>query len=134
MHDNLQILRCFMFNYVNRNPFGQKIESAVSTGQGQEQKQNQQQDDEDAKYLEEDDNDEVLISNRPELTEEDIIFLTEQYISKLKSEHTGEDKIQKKLDKFLEKFNAKRFMKQNPNMTVSDFHMIMFNETAGLLN
>jgi hypothetical protein len=123
-----------MFNYVNRNPFGQKIESAVSTGQNQQQKQEQQQDDEDTRYLEEDDNDEVSISKRPELTEEDVIFLTEQYISKLKSENEGNDKVQKKLDKFLEKFNVKRFMKQNPNMTASDFHMIMFNETSGLVN
>ena len=123
-----------MFNYVNRNPFGQKIESAVSTGQNQQQKQNPQQDDEETKYLEEDDKDEVSISKRPELTEEEVIFLVGQYISKLKSEHEGNEKIQKNLDKFLDRFNVKRFMKQNPNMTVSDFNMIMFNETSGLLS
>ena len=131
---NLQIVGYIMFNYVNRNPFGQKIESAVSTGQGQQQNQNGQQEEEEKRYLEEEDNDKVSISKLPELSEEDVIFLVNQYITKLKSEHSKNDKILKKLDKFLEKFNPKRFIKQNPNMTISDFNMIMFNETANLLN
>ena len=37
------------------------------------------------------------------------------------------------LDKFLEKFDVKKFMKRNPNMTSPDFHMVMYNETCGLL-
>ena len=39
-----------------------------------------------------------------------------------------------KLDKYLKKFDVKKFMKRNPNMTSPDFHMIIYNETYGLLN
>ena len=28
----------------------------------------------------------------------------------------------------------KKFMKKNPNMTSPDFYMVMYNETAGLVN
>lgn len=122
-----------MFNFVNGNPFGQKIESAVSTGQENKRQQQNQDKDEERKYLEEDDNDEVSIAQRPVLTEDDVIYLTNEYISKLKSEHENEPKIIQKLDKYLAKFDVKKFMKSNPNMTASDFHMVMFNETSGLL-
>ncbi len=122
-----------MFNYVNGNPFGQKIESAVSTGQGQQQKKQNNKDDEEKRYLEDDDQDKVNIRQLPELTEEDVLYLTREYISRLKSEHEGEDKIIQKLDKFLDKFDVKRFMKNNPNMTAADFHMVMFNETSNLV-
>ena len=54
-----------MFNYVNNNPFGQRIESAVSTGQEHKQRQQQQQDKE-KKYLEDEDNDEVSLAPLPE--------------------------------------------------------------------
>lgn len=123
-----------MFNFVNRNPFGQKIESAVSTGGEKQQKQQNQDKDEEKKYLEEEDNDEVTIAQRPILTEDDVLYLTKEYISKLKSEHENEPKVIQKLDKFMSKFDVKKFMKNNPDMTTSDFNMIMYNETAELIN
>ncbi|MBO6180584.1 hypothetical protein J6O86_02740 [bacterium] len=123
-----------MFNFVNGNPFNQKIESAVSTGQ-ENKRQNQQQNDKDERrLLDEDDNDEVSISQRPELTEDDVIYLLNEFITKRKNEHENEPKILEKLDKYKSKFDAKKFMKSNPHLTVSDFNMIMYNETAGILN
>ncbi len=122
-----------MFNYVSGNPFNQKIESAVSTGQENKRQNQQQQQDEERRYLEDDDNDEVSIAQRPELSEDDVLYLTREYISKLKSEHSESEKVIQKLDKFLDKFDVKKFMKRNPHMTVGDFNMIMFNETSGLL-
>ncbi len=123
-----------MFNFVNGNPFNQKIESAVSTGQ-ENKRQNQQQNDEDERrLLDEDDNDEVSISQRPELTEDDVIYLLNEFITKRKNEHENEPKILEKLDKYKCKFDVKKFMKSNPHLTVSDFNMIMYNETAGILN
>lgn len=121
-----------MFNSVN-NPFGQRIESALSTGQDKHQKQEQQKDEE-KRYLEDDDKDEVQISKLPELTEDDVIYLTKEYISKLKNEHSANEKVIQKLDKFMEKFDVKKFMKRNPGMTPADFHMIMYNETISLLS
>lgn len=122
-----------MFNFVNGNPFNQKIESALSTGQENKRQQQNQQQDEERNYLDDDEQDEVSISQRPTLTEEEVMYLTREYIDKLKSEHSGEEKIVQKLDKFMAKFDVKKFMKRNPDMTVSDFNMIMFNETADLL-
>jgi len=122
-----------MFNSVN-NPFGQRIESAISTGQDKKQNQQNQKQDEEKKYLENDDKDEVKISSLPSLSEDDVIFLTNQYIEKLKSENQENEKTIQKLDKFLKNFNVKKFMKQNPNMTSSDFYMLMYNETANLVN
>ena len=60
--------------------------------------------------------------------------MTQSYIAKLKSENEGNEKTIQKLDKFLAKFDVKKFMKQNPNMTSADFHMVMFNETINLVN
>ena len=77
--------------------------------------------------------DEVLIGGQPILTEDEVLSMTRQYISKLKSEHEDNEKIQKKLDKYLDNFDVKKFMKKNPNMTSPDFYMIMFNETEGLV-
>ena len=45
-----------MFNSVN-NPFGQRIESAISTGQDKQQKGQEQQKDEEKRYLENDEKD-----------------------------------------------------------------------------
>lgn len=120
-----------MFNSIS-NPFGQKIESAISTGQERKQHQQERQQEE-KKYIEEEDNDEVDISPLPALTEDDIIYLTKNYIEKLKTENANNPKTIEKLDKFLAKFNVKKFMKQNPNMTSSDFYMVMYNEVANLL-
>lgn len=121
-----------MFNSVN-NPFGQKIESAISTGQEKRQQKQEQQQEKEKRYLENDDKDEVKIGGLPILTEEEILALTKNYINNLKSENEGNDKAIEKLDKFLTKFDVKKFMKRNPNMTAADFHMVMFNETAGLV-
>ena len=59
--------------------------------------------------------------------------MTRNYIGNLKSENEGKEKVIEKLDKFLAKFDVKKFMKRNPNMTAADFHMVMYNETSGLL-
>ncbi len=122
-----------MFNAVN-NPFGQRIESAISTGQEKRQHQQNQQQNEEKKYLENGDKDEVKIGGMPILTEDEVQAMTENYIAKLKSENEGNTKVIEKLDKYLKKFDVKKFMKRNPNMTSPDFHMIMYNETYGLLN
>ena len=124
-----------MFNYVSGNPFKQKIESTMSTGQENQQNNNQNQDKKDEKnYLEDDDRDEVKIAALPILEEDDIIYLTNEYINNLKSEHSDNPKIVERLDKYLGKFDVKKFMKDNPDMTRADFHMIMFNETNHLIN
>ncbi|MDE6138751.1 MAG: hypothetical protein K2F57_04700 [Candidatus Gastranaerophilales bacterium] len=123
-----------MFNSVN-NPFGQqRIESAISTGQDRQQKGQEQQKDEEKRYLENDEKDEVKLGGLPILTEEEILFMTKSYIEKLKSENQEREKVIQKLEKFLAKFDVKKFMKQNPNMTSADFHMIMFNETIKIIN
>lgn len=122
-----------MFNAVN-NPFGQRIESAISTGQEKHQRQQNQQQNEEKKYLENDDKDEVKIGGMLILTEDEVQAMTENYIAKLKSENEGNTKVIEKLDKYLKKFDVKKFMKRNPNMTSPDFHMIIYNETYGLLN
>ena len=121
-----------MFNSVN-NPFGQKIESAISTGQEKRQQRQDQQQEKEKRYLENDDKDEVKIGGLPILTEEEILALTKNYINNLKSENESNEKVIEKLDKFLDKFDVKKFMKQNPNMTNADFYMVMFNETANLI-
>ena len=121
-----------MFNSVN-NPFGQRIESTISTGQDKQHQQQEQQQEEERRYLEEDDNDEVKISPLPELTEEQVKYMIQEYIAKLKSEHQDNDKVIQKLDKFLANFDVKKFMKQNPNMTSADFYMVMFNETSNIV-
>lgn len=123
-----------MFNFVNGNPFNQKIESAVSTGQENKRQQQQQKDEEERRLLDEDDNDEISISNRPELTEDEILYLLNEYINKRKNEHENEPKIAEKLDRYKSKFDVKKFMKRNPHLTISDFNMIMFNELSGILN
>lgn len=120
-----------MFNSVN-NPFGQRIESAISTGQEKRQQQQEQQKEE-KKYLENDDKDQVQIGALPPLTEEELITMTHMYINRLKSENEGRDKVIEKLDKFLAKFDAHKFLKQHPGMTSADFHMLMFNETANIV-
>lgn len=123
-----------MFNFVNGNPFNQKIESALSAGQENKRQQEQQKKDEERRLLDEDDNDEISISQRPELSEDEILYLLNEYITKRKNEHEKESKIIEKLDKYKNKFDVKKFMKRNPHLTISDFNMIMFNELSGILN
>jgi len=67
------------------------------------------------------------------LTEDEVLAMTKSYIAKLKDEHSENEKAQKKLDKYLENFDIKKFMKKNPNMTSPDFYMVMFNETESLV-
>lgn len=122
-----------MFNYVSGNPFNQKIESALSAGQENKRQQQQKKEDE-RRLLDDDDNDEISISQRPELTEDEILYLLNEYISKRKNEHENEPKTLEKLDNYKNKFDVKRFMKRNPHLTISDFNMIMFNELSGILN
>ena len=122
-----------MFNSVN-NPFGQRIESAISTGQDKQRQKQDQQKDEEKRYLENDEKDEVKLGGMPILTEDEVLTMTQNYIARLKDENSDKPKAIEKLDKYLAKFDVKKFMKQNPNMTSPDFHMIMYNETAGLIN
>ncbi|MCI1273684.1 MAG: hypothetical protein LKG27_04530 [Clostridiaceae bacterium] len=121
-----------MFNSVN-NPFNnQRITSSTSSDSNKHHEQQQQQQKE-KNLLEEEEQDEVKIGGMPILTEDDVIFLVNDYITKLKGEHSDNEKIVQKLDKYLAKFDVKKFMKQNPNMTSPDFYMVMFNETEGLV-
>ena len=120
-----------MFNSVN-NPFSRSVSSSTSSdSNGKRQKEEPKE--ELKKYLEEDESDEVKIGGLPLLTEEDIIYMTNSYINKLKEEHSGSEKVVKKLDKYLSNFDVKKFMKKNPNLTSPDFYMIMYNETEGIL-
>ena len=59
--------------------------------------------------------------------------MTRGYINNLKQEHEDNEKIVKKLEKYLEKFDVKKFMKKNPNLTSPDFYMVMYNETESLI-
>ncbi len=120
-----------MFNSVN-NPFNQKIESSTSSDSNKHQKPREQKKEE-KKYLEQEEQDEVKIGGLPLLTEDEILMMTKSYINNLKSEHQDNQKIINKLDKFLENFDVKKFMKKNPCMTSPDFYMVMYNETEGLV-
>lgn len=121
-----------MFNNVN-NPFGNRTISSSTSSDSNGRRQKEDPKEELKKYIDEDEPDEVLIGGQPILTEEEVLAMTRQYIAKLKSEHEGNEKVQKKLDKYLENFDVKKFMKKNPNMTSPDFYMVMFNETEGLV-
>ncbi len=120
-----------MFNSVN-NPFNKKIESSTSSDSNKHQ-QPREQKKEEKKYLEQEEQDEVKIGGLPLLTEEEVLSMTKAYINNLKNEHTDNPKIINKLEKYLENFDTKKFMKKNPNMTSPDFYMVMYNETEGLV-
>lgn len=120
------------FNNVNNSFENRAISSSTSSdSHGRRQKEDPKE--ELKKYIDEDEPDEVLIGGQPILTEDEVVAMVNQYIAKLKSEHEDNEKIQKKLDKYLEHFDIKKFMKKNPNMTSPDFYMVMFNETEGLV-
>ena len=121
-----------MFNSVN-NPFGNRSVSSSTSSDSNGKKQKEQPKEELKKYLEEDEADEVRIGGLPLLTEDDIIYMTNSYINKLKDENSDNEKVVKKLDKYITNFDVKKFMKKNPNLTSADFYMIMYNETEGLL-
>ena len=120
-----------MFNSVN-NPFNRRIESSTSSDTNSRQQKQQEQKQSERKLLDEENSDEVKIGGQPVLTEEDIIYWVKEYISKLKSEKPDDEKFIQRADKWLEKFDVKKFMKRNPNITISDFHMVMFMETETL--
>lgn len=121
-----------MFNNVN-NPFNKAVSSSTSSdSHGRRQKEETKK--ELKKYLEEEEADEVRIGGLPILTEDEVFAMTKSYIAKLKDEYKNNEKTVKKLDKYLEKFDIKKFMKKNPDMTSPDFYMVMYNETEGLLN
>lgn len=121
-----------MFNSVN-NPFGNRAISSSTSSDSNGKRQKEQPKEELKKYLEEEESDEVKIGGLPILTEDDIIYMTKSYINKLKDENSTREKVVKKLDKYLDNFDVKKFMKKNPNLTSSDFYMIMYNETEGIL-
>ena len=121
-----------MFNNVN-NPFSNRAVSPSTSSDSNRRRQKEDPKEELKKYIDEDEPDEVKIGGLPLLTEDEVLAMTNSYIANLKSEHEDNEKIIKKLDKYLEKFDVKKFMKKNPNMTSPDFYMIMFNETEGLV-
>lgn len=116
------------------NPFGnRKIESSTSSDSNKKHQQ-QEQPKQEKKYLEQEEPDEVRLGGMPILTEDEILYMTQNYINNLKSEHEDSPKIVQKLDRYLEKFDVQKFMKRNPNITSPEFHMVMFNETDGLIH
>ena len=119
-----------MFNSVN-NPFNRAIESSTSSDSGKKQKE-QQQEKKEKRFLDEDEPDEVKIGGRPILTEDEIRYMVNDYSQKIKQEHENEPKVIEKADKFLAKFDIKKFMKRNPNMTAPDFYMVMYSETESI--
>lgn len=125
-----------MFNFINnffKSAENQTVENSASSDDGDHKKEREQKKEE-KKYLEQEEQDEVRIGGYPMLTEEEVLSMTYSYVSKLKEDNADNEKIVKKLDKFLENFNVQKFMKNNPNMTSPDFYMVIFNETSGLLN
>lgn len=125
-----------MFNFINnmfRSAEQQAVESSNSSDDGDHKKEREQKKEE-KKYLEQEEADEVRIGGKPELTEEEVMALTVDYISKLKANNADNEKVVKKLDRYLEEFNVKKFMKNNPHMTHPDFYMVIFNETDRLVN
>ncbi len=123
-----------MFNFINnlfRTAEQTPVESSASSDEGGHRKE-QEQKKEQKKYLEQEEPDEVKIGGRPELTEDEVMSMTYDYVNKLKDANEGNDKVISKLDKYLANFNVKKFMKNNPHMTYPDFYMVIFNETDPL--
>ena len=121
-----------MFNNVN-NPFAQRQVSSSTSSDSNGKRQKEDPKKELKKYIDEDEPDEVKIGGLPILTEDEVFAMVKSYIAKLKSENEDNEKVINRLDKYLEKFDIKKFMKKNPNMTSPDFYMVMYNETEGLI-
>jgi hypothetical protein len=121
-----------MFNNVN-NPFAQRQVSSSTSSDSNGKRQKEDPKKELKKYIDEDEPDEVKIGGLPILTEDEVYAMVKSYIAKLKSENEDNEKAIKKLDSYLEKFDIKKFMKKNPNMTSPDFYMVMYNETEGIV-
>lgn len=120
-----------MFNSVN-NPFGRRIESSTSSDTNGRREKGQEQPERERKLLDEEEQDEVRIGGLPLLTEDDIIYMVNQYIGNIKRDYEDDEKVQQKADKWLAKFDVKKFMKRNPTLTSADFYMIMFSETESI--
>ncbi|MBR6098884.1 hypothetical protein IKP85_03985 [bacterium] len=121
----------YMFNSVN-NPFNRRIESSTSSDKNGNQQRQQEQKQPERNLLDEESEDEVKIGGRPIMTEDDIIAMTKSYIARIKEENGDDEKLNEKADKWLARFDVKKFMKQNPSITISDFNMIMYSETESL--
>jgi hypothetical protein len=121
-----------MFNSVG-NPFNKKIESSTSSDKNKQQKE-QEKKEQERRLLDEDEPDEVRLGGMPLLTEDDIKYLVKNYVDKLKDEHAEREKVVQKLANYLAKFDVQKFMKRNPNLTISDFYMVMFNEVEGIVS
>ena len=128
---NLKIVRHHMFNSVN-NPFKRTIESSTSSDKNKHQNQ-QEKKEQEKKYLEQEEQDEVKLGGLPLLSEDEVLSMTKSYINNLKTEHEENEKIIKKLDKYLANFDIKKFMQKNPSLTAPDFYMVMYNETENLV-
>lgn len=121
-----------MFNSVN-NPFGnRRVESSTSSDRNGGQQHQQERKEPEKNLFDENEQDEVKFGQQPVMTEDDIVYMVKEYINRLKDEHGGDEKFVQKADKWLEKFDVHKFMKNNPNITISDFSMIMFMETESL--
>ena len=121
-----------MFNSVN-NPFGnRRVESSTSSDKNGGQQHQQEHKEPKKNLFDDNESDEVKFGDRPVMTEDDIAYMVKEYINRLKEEYDGDEKLIKKADKWLEKFDVHKFMKNNPNLTISDFNMIMYIETESL--
>src|SRR5574344_1396255 len=125
-----------MFSFINnfmKNVEQQTIEMS-SSADSEGQKKEQQQKKEEREYLEKEEADEDKKGSRPMLNEDEVQLMAEQYIDRLKTANQDRPKVVVKLDKYIEKFNVKKFMKDNPDLTYPDFYMVIFNETDRLVN
>ena len=124
-----------MFSFIN-NFLAQVEQQAIEMGASTDsdgQRKEQQQKKQEKKWLEQVEADEVKIGGRPLLTEAEVQVMAELYIDKLKIANQDRPKVVAKLDKYIEKFNVKKFMRDNPDLTHPDFYMVIFNETDKLV-
>lgn len=124
-----------MFSFIN-NFLAQVEQQAIEMGASTDsdgRRKEQQQKKQEKKWLEQVETDEVKIGGRPLLTEAEVQVMAELYIDKLKIANQDRPKVVAKLDKYIEKFNVKKFMKDNPDLTHPDFYMVIFNETDKLV-
>ncbi len=119
-----------MFNSVN-NPFSRAILSSATSDNNSRQQQKEQPQQE-KKLLDDEEQDEVLLGGMPILTEDEISSMVNSYLDNLKSEYENNEKVLKKAEKWLEKFDVKKFMKNYPTITCSDFYIIMYMETESI--
>ena len=123
-----------MFSFIN-NFLAQVEQQAIEMGASTDSdgRRKEQQKKQEKKWLEQVEADEVKIGGRPLLTEAEVQVMAELYIDKLKIANQDRPKVVAKLDKYIEKFNVKKFMRDNPDLTHPDFYMVIFNETDKLV-